>query len=496
MKKIGVKKIIITSIFVAVFALIGTSNNYASAAGYTIQIKNSLTGDELSNHEFEFELRDAVTNELIQTKTSSEETITFDPIDGNFSRASIDFYKIIEKDLGENGMTYDNQIAYIGFRSDGKVSYQKDNTYKYLSKDGIPHPYHASDADLHGEAYIEIDTQTGVETFFRDDPGKYICEKNQSTSFRTVCPFIGDKLYISGVESNSFTFPSGVNNIYSNTGDNFDLRNIVKEVVVKDAIRPVGKMDNWFYYYKSLKKADINKLVTSKVTSMRHFFAYDENLTDVDITKLDFSNLQGGGSLQSAFAYADKLQEFDSRHYDFSSTTGLYVTQEFFTGGYNSDLRYVNLERMVSNGASAEFSDQNCVEKLVLGEKHSLYNGGSRLGDGSRWLKIDSNEMVTDNRFKEYMPELMKSAAGTYVNPTCNVTPVTFDNSYRKPEAIHPNTDTGSRNESKIIKTLAPEEDVENPNTTNSTPVVFLAFINILSVGILLAGCCFIKHLR
>ena len=430
-------------------------------------------GDELSNHQFTFELRDAQTNTLIQTKTSNEEVVVFDPI---AVEGTAKIYKIIEKNLGEENMVYDDQVAYIGFRSDGHVSYQKDNTYKYLSKDGEPHPYHATEQELQGEAYIEIDTRTGVETFFRDTPGKYVCAEYD------VCPFIDGKFYVSGVESGSFRFPNGNTNMRSNAGDAFRLNGLIKEVVVKDAIRPVGSMNSWFYHYDNLEKADIKKLDTSKATSLQAFFAYDRKLSDVDITGLDFSSLRGAGSLRGFFSYADKIQEFDSRHYDFSSTADLYVTGEFFAGDYYppgpGDLRYINLERMVSKGSSAEFSNQRCVEKLVLGESHSLYNGATNFGDGSPWLNVETGELVppgqyggAPSRFQEYLPELMKSAAGTYVNPTCNVEPALFENTYKKPE------------EPKPVETT---ETIKNPTTASTTPALFFMLFGSLSAGVAL----------
>lgn len=454
------------------FCLSGT----ASAADYTIQIKKSLTGDDVANHQFEFELRDASTNELIQTKKSNQETITFDTISKTIPDNNIGFYKVIEKDLGENGMTYDRQVAYIGLYPNGKVAYQKDNTYKYLSKDGQPHPYHATDEELQGEAYAVLDIETGILTFFRDEAGKY-----------TNKQIIGNKIYFANFEKPaSDIFKSGTYIDINN--DRIYLQEVVKEVIFKDAVRPEGKLNGWFEHYEELTKADINKLDTSRVTGLNNFLAYTKKLEDVDITKLDFSSLSGGWSLQGFLAYSNGIKEFDSRNYDFSTTADLYVTGEFLTGDYYATddfgLRYVNLEKMVSKGSSGELSGQPCIEKIVLGKHHSLYGGGTHFNDGMPWLNINTGEILpadeygeAPGRFREYLPERMAEAAGTYVKPTCNTDPVTFENSYVKP--------ADSEEEPKNI-TPSNKDNTKNPNTATSIPAIYFALFGALSIAVAL----------
>jgi surface protein len=478
MKKIGVKKIIIIGIFVAVFALIGTSNNYASATDYTIQIKNSLTGDELSNHEFEFELRDAVTNELIQTKTSSEETITFDPIDGNFSRASIDFYKIIEKDLGENGMTYDNQIAYVGLHVNGKIAYQKDNTYKYLSKDGKPHPYHATDEELQGEAYAVHDHEKKTLTFFRDEAGKYT--NNQT---------IDGKTYYANFELN----PQSADFKYA---DDYNGLKFVEELIFKDSIRPEGEIDRWFYGYENMKRADISKFDTSRVTSFNGAFYQARNLTDIDITKLDFSNLGTRGTPLAYLFQASRIEEFDSRNYDLSKLSGRYATSGIFQ--LSTGLRYINLENWTTLSSSQEFGNCSCIEKLVIGNtEYAPTSTSFHYGVDPMMLRVEDGRLIdTSYRGFDNLIYNGQSISGTYIRPTCNITPVTFENSYKKPETIRPDTNEQSHDNPKIIKAVTVEESVENPNTAVSTPVFFFIIIGLLSIGIMSLGYIFLGFLK
>ena len=139
---------------------------------------------------------------------------------------------------------------------------------------------------------------------------------------------------------------------------------------------------------------------------------------------------------------------------------------------------------MVSKGSSAELSGQPCIEKIVLGKYHSLYNGGTRFGDGMPWLNIDTGEILpadeyggAPERFKEYLPERMAEAAGTYVKPTCNTDPVTFENSYVKP--------ADSEEEPKNI-TPSKKDNTKNPNTATSTPAIYFALFGALSAAVAL----------
>ena len=42
-----------------------------------------------------------------------------------------------------------------------------------MNREGKKAPFHASEAELAGQAYAVFDYDTKVLTFFRDEPGKY-----------------------------------------------------------------------------------------------------------------------------------------------------------------------------------------------------------------------------------------------------------------------------------------------------------------------------------
>ena len=449
----------------------------AFAAGYTIQIRNSLVGDDISNHLFEFELRDAITNELIQTKRSNEETITFDSVVGNFSTASIDFYKVVEKDLGEDGMTYDKQIAYIGLYPDGRVAYQKDNTYKYVSKDGKPHPYHATNEELDGQAYMVFDRNTHTLIFFRDEAGKYTC---MSTQYGELYGCKGDanRIFVPVKEKASevndsyrpyLELPNSASSIDdSGRTTYFNFRDEVREIIFKDAIRPEAAINEWFASWQNVEKMDLSKFDTSHVTNFSYSFYNMKRLKEADITTLDFSGIDSGafGSIAHMFENS-QLEEFDSRNYDFTKISGRAASGGIMA---RSNLRYLNLANWTTESSSMEFLGNVCLEKLIIGDNE--YNA-STTSFGSPYLRIEDLSVQDLNSYSVYLLAQNNDLPGTYIRPSCNVNPAIFENFYKKSEAP------------KVITT---KNDVKNPDTAATTPVVYFILFGTLAAGIILAN--------
>lgn len=478
MKNKNSKKIVACSLLAMVFVLFGIVNTDASAIDYTIQIKNSLTGDNISNHQFEFELRDAITDRLLQTKRSNEETIAFDPIQADFSRAQagIDFYKVVEKNLGEDGMTYDEQVAYIGLHGDGKVAYQKDNTYKYVSKDGKPHPFHATEEELEGGAYMMFDRSTGVLTYFRDEIEKYACESVRYGDYYG-CKGDANRVYVpvreKASEATSSARPYLEQPYYVSSTDNegritdFNLREEVREVIFKDAIRPEAAINDWFKYWENVEKMDLSKFDTSRVTDFGYSFYGMKKLKEANITTLDFSGIDANGSISHMFE-GSQLQEFDSRNFDLSKLSGRPASGGFFS---LSNVRYINLENWTTKSSSQEFGNNKCIEKIVFGNTEYKPTATSfHLGRTTKMLKVETGQIVdvSYGGLYDYIEDGL-SLAGTYVGPICNVTPVTFDNSYIKPET--PKTVTTKK------------ESVKNPDTATSTPAIYFMLFGALAAG-------------
>lgn len=438
-------KIFSLALMLGVFLIFGADNTFAADKQFTIQLNNSIEGAELSDHSFIFELQDPTNNNaILQTKTSSESLVSFDPITLDDQDDTSHFYRIVMKDTGEAGITYDKQAAYVRIvpKTD-LLAYQKDNTYKYVNDGSGPHPYHATDEELRGQAYAEWDKGTKTLTFFRDEEGKY-----------TNAQVVDDKEYFTGFEK-----ATDNNSVLSRTWDSDSrdsIKSLCEKVVFRDAIRPEGKMEDWFTYYTKLETADISKLDTSKASSLSRLFAFDTQLQNIDVTKMDFSLLASSigtnnSVLDSVLAGVPGVKEFDFNNYArISNRTNRFMP----TMLSNSGLRYLNTTSLDHEGSSAEFSNLNCIEKIVVGPDYSFYRSNVDGASRVEWLKIETGEINSFSRLMLTAPGGLPynpNSAGTYIRPTCRRDPITFESKYVKPAS---GTDTKNPNTADLAMTI------------------------------------------
>ena len=430
----GVKRIFLLAFVLSMFLIISANDASAADKQFTIRANNTLSGANLSDHNFIFELQDPTNNNaVLQTKTSNESLISFDPITLDDQDATSHFYRIVIKDTGETGITYDKQAAYVRIvPKDNLLAYQKDNTYKYVNDGSGPHPYHATDEELQGQAYVEWNPETKTLTFFRDEEGKYAHGQ-----------IVDGKYYYTGFEAPNDRLRA--RRINPTWDENYEIKNNATEIVFRDAIRPEGELYDWFYQYRQLEKADILRFDSSRATSFIGFFGWCSKLKDIDVTYLDFSAAVAAAGINNAIftnAFGGTLiEEFDFNNYekmDFGTNRPMASMFD------SSALRYLNTESLVHEGSSAEFARLYCLEKAVVGPDYSFYRSNVDGASKAEWLKVETGEI---GRFTDLMStapggvSYNPDSAGTYVRPICRLDHITFENKYAKPT-----TDGGAKN--------------------------------------------------
>ena len=435
-------KMAFAAVLLATAATVAISQySFATDKQFTIQLNNAVEGAELSDHSFTFELQDPTNhNTVLQTKTSSEPVVSFDPITLDDQDDTSHFYRIVMKNTGEAGMTYDKQDAYVRIQPKiNLVAYQKDNTYHYDHDQWIYHPFHATDEELQGEAYAKYNTKTHVLTFFRAPEGEYTAEK---------CAVSGDCFVNSDIYDRHIADDAPEYTFYYTGFEkpaNFEvlawrLRSLATELVFEDAVRPEGEMRDWFKNYANLEKADISKLDTSRVTSFWFFFYECPKIDNIDISTLSFDSFDRENGMLRSFFRGTNVDEIDFRNFADPN-----VDDGLLNFGYRkledafglSKTRYLNTSNFDVDDSSAAFIWMNCLEKLVVGPRYSFYNSSIFYSNSntvsSDFLKIETGEV--DRLFNsvrgedKYHPE----AAGTYIRPICGTDPITFVSTYVKP---------------------------------------------------------------
>jgi len=150
------------------------------------------------------------------------------------------------------------------------------------------------------EAFVEFNSATGLLRFFRDEEGKYT---NGQTD--------GAKTYYAGVESTGTT--TSIIPWYSQ-------RRSVTSVIIEDAIKP-AETAYWFYEMRNLTSiTGLEKLDTSKVTSMRYMFSNCLNLATLDVSHFDTSKVT---TMDYMFFKCLNLATLDVSHFDTSNVTDM-----------------------------------------------------------------------------------------------------------------------------------------------------------------------------
>ena len=421
-----------------------TVNADDTSKSFTIKINSIISGDAMMSDGATYELQ-KIENGAITTVSEKSSNvsgeISFDTLSFAANDSSSHFYRIIQKD-GVAGLSTDKKIVYVRIvPSKGLLAYQDDTVYKTVNDGSGPHPFNATDEELQGQAYVEWDPSTKVLTFFRDDEGKY--ENGQQ---------VDGKYYYTNFEKST---TGSTNRTWDS---NYSISDECVKVVFRDAIRPEGKMDRWFYNYKELVEADIAKLDTSRATTLAYFFNSAEKLEKIDITKLDFTMIAQNAS--SSYEVLDYFMSWvpGVEEFDFNNYAKISERQNRFMAGMlkDSGLRYLNTTSLNHEGTSAEFSNLECLERAVVGEDYSFYRSSVTTSDDN-WLKIETNKI---DRFSRHMQTatggpIKPESAGNYVRPICNTTPATFTSVYKKPIE-------------------SPEEKTKNPDTADYAPAAAL----------------------
>ena len=463
-------KIINTMLAIALTTMVGAT---ASAADkeFILQVENEVSGTDT---EVEYELK-TPDGTLVSQKSGTSGTISFDPIILDDADTTSHFYVITQKNSGVSGMTYDSKVVYARIvPSRNLVAYQDDTSYKYVNDGSGPHPYHATDEELQGQAYAVFDSKTKTLTFFRDEEGKYedgyaerIMDGNNTEYKQYFTGFeLENKNHLdsSGAARPSWSYGCRKTVEFQNPYyyHSCSVSEDTEKVIFKDAIRPEGAMNEWFYIFKNVKTADISKLDTSLVTNMSYFFYDSPNLTDIDLTHLDFRRMSeafvNGESSLPWMSFMERassaVPEFDFNNYDIVDMRVESGRPSIGSSTLlNSGLRYLNTTNLSATSGSAEFSSNYCLERVVVGDNFSFYrsnldmeqgeNGGYVSGNKG-WLKIETGEINNFNKFMNYYNGqwgefINPNMAGNYVRPTCNTTPVKFASNY-SPSTDNPNT--------------------------------------------------------
>lgn len=459
-----VKKIIyFAGAVAALISILFAGNTFATAKEYTIQTEFKL--DSSDNVSLTFELQN-IDGTVVSSKTSGPGLVSFDPITLDDADTTSHYYKIVQKNDGISGVTYDSKTVYVRIvPSSNLIAYQDDTTYKYKNDGTGPHPYHATDEELQGQAYAVYDSEMKILTFFRDEENKYT--DGQTDGVKTY--YTGFEFQNAGrVNKYDAEWASWMNGLTKNA----------KKVVFRDAIRPEGPTKNWFEQFEELEEVDFSKFDTSRITSLYSFLSHTPKLQDADISHFDLSGIAsviadaesdlGSGALASFMSHS-QIKEFDSTNYAVLTTNGgrSRINDHMLAV---SGLRFLDATNFDFDSGSGEFSSTNCLERVIVGPNYNFL----RSNLGTDWLKIETGEinvfdtfMTRDETGRTDYIEPNPLAVGNYVRPTCETTPASFKVKYTKPATPS-------------------DDDVKNPETNDDLAAVNLAIISIAGIFVVM----------
>lgn len=386
-----------------------------------LKVKQELNNYPIKAGLFNYKLMDLEGN-VIKTTTNDENgnvifkdlMVTTEDVDDKTVR----FYKIVQEPSNSREFIIDKNIIYATIKTRYNYNGLEVQTayYKDDGKDDekYNHPYkrkvfHATEEELQGQAYAVLDKNTGVLTFFRDEPNKYTNKQE-----------INNKIYYTGFEER--TDFSGV------WSYNYD----IKEIVFKDAIKPKG-IKYWFNYLYNLEKADISKLDTSEITSLDSFFNDCKKLKELDISTMDVRNVT------SMFKSLNRLdvEYIDLTAWNLNQNLTRFQMSEMIS--FMPRLKYLNISNLGDWSSSAEFLRFPCVEKLVIGDNYTFINSNLDGEGPDMWYNPEKGKLYDEKTIRENLMQHKESMAGYYIRPTCTFSEK-FVNEYRKPIDKNPET--------------------------------------------------------
>ena len=383
-----------------------------------VEVKQELKNHPLKKGMFNYRLMD-LDNNVIKTTTNDENgnvifkdlMVTTEDVDDETVR----LYKIVQDPINDKNYTIDKNIIYVTIKTkyttDGLrtiVAYYKDDGDDSPERYGTTYKrkvFHATEEELQGQAYAVLDKNTGVLTFFRDEPNKYTNKQE-----------IDNKIYYTDFEDGSY---------YSWTNDN---TRIVK-IVFKDAIKPKS-IYGWFERLNELEELDISKLDTSLIKSLNSFLEESRKLKEVDITTMDTTKVK---DLSDAFKNSG-IEYIDFNYWSFESLNGNFP--ELLNGATN--LKYLNISNFNMESASAEFTNLSCLEKIVIGDDYDFFRAGFT-SRNKQWYNPKKNKIYSTREIRDNLYYKTESMAGYYIRPTCTFSEK-FVNEYRKPIDKNPET--------------------------------------------------------
>ena len=387
-----------------------------------LKVKQELNNYPIKAGLFNYKLMDLEGN-VIKTTTNDENgNVIFKDLlvtTSDVSDKTVGFYKIVQEPSNSKEFIIDKNIIYATIKTkyttDGLrtiVAYYKDDGDDSPERYGTTYKrkvFHATEEELQGQAYAVLDKNTGVLTFFRDEPNKYTNKQE-----------INNKIYYTGFEER--TDFSGV------WSYNYD----IKEIVFKDAIKPKG-IKYWFNYLYNLEKADISKLDTSEITSLDSFFNDCKKLKELDISTMDVR------SVTSMFKSLNRLdvEYIDLTAWNLNQNLTRFQMSEMIS--FMPRLKYLNISNLGDWSCSAEFLRFPCVEKLVIGDNYTFINSNLDGEGPDMWYNPEKGKLYDEKTIRENLMQHKESMAGYYIRPTCTFSEK-FVNEYRKPIDKNPET--------------------------------------------------------
>ena len=437
---------------------VNTSNEKTVEIKITHEIENreKVSEEDIGKFKFNYKILDLDDNVLAETTNNVNGDVIFHCFNVNSSDiGSYKLYKIIMEENNDTPFEYDPYIIYFSLRPrytnglfDPIVAYYKDDGDDSPERYGSTYKgevFHATEEELEGQAYAVIDEETGVMTFFRDEENKYT--NNQ---------VVGSKVYYTGFEENT----GGQDGTFRWNDGWISETNIikkVKKVVFKDAIKPKN-ITAWFAYFENLEEIDLAKLDTSQTRSFAELFRECKKLKNVDVSTMDASNVKYIYSMfqNSGIEYVDFSNwNFDLYANNVSLAYLLYMTD---------NLKYFNITSFGDwNGTSDSFFEEKCVEKIVINDIFSFHSAGLDTFDSiPMWYSPLKNQMYNYWNFDKSSYTYTGGMAGYYIRPMCT-TEASFKSKY-----ISTDIPVEISNEVTIFETL------KNPETGDRLLIIFL----------------------